>query len=114
MEVTKEILFGMYENGGMEMGIDTKGRLVTRATNSSFPSMYKDHSVVPFKGCSFICIDREDAENILEMLNSAIVRLESGTRQDNDMEVFGLKAISYERLIDALGHTIWKKEDAEG
>ena len=114
MKFTKEMLCAMYENGGMEMGIDTKGRLITRAKNPSFPSMYKDHSVVPFKDCDFICMDREDAENILEMLNSAIIRLESGTRQDNDMEVFGPKAISYERLIDALGCTIWKKEGTEG
>ncbi|MCM1230197.1 MAG: hypothetical protein NC489_08690 [Ruminococcus flavefaciens] len=57
-------------------------------------------------GSDFIVLNRDDAENILDMLNSAIVRLESGTRQDNDVEVFGDKAISYERLIDELDHTV--------
>ncbi|MCM1531881.1 MAG: hypothetical protein NC114_06375 [Ruminococcus flavefaciens] len=57
-------------------------------------------------GSDFIVLNRDDAENILDMLNSAIIRLESGNRQDNDIEVFGDKAISYERLIDELDHTV--------
>ena len=43
-----------------------------------------------------------DARNILHMLDDAISILESDTRDDNDIEVFGDDAISYERLIDLL------------
>lgn len=49
-----------------------------------------------------IVLSEYDARNILHMLNDAISRLESGTRDDNDIEVFGEDAISYERLIDLI------------
>ena len=45
----------------------------------------------------------EDANNILSMLNESIEKSSSGTRSDDDVEVFGVKrSLSYERLIDAL------------
>lgn len=100
----------------MEVGIDTHGRIVSRCKDRTFPGVYVDHEMHPFEGCNFIALDKEDAQNILDMLNEAITRLESGTRSDNDVEVFGDKAISYERLIDALDLTIWnssKKEEDE-
>ena len=50
-----------------------------------------------------IVLSEYDARNILHMLNGAIRRLESGTRDDNDIGVFGYGAISYERLIALLG-----------
>lgn len=50
----------------------------------------------------YVVLDWADAKDILYMLNDAIARLESGTRSDNDVEVFGNTAISYERLIDQL------------
>lgn len=65
------------------------------------------------QGSCFVVLYRADAENIVQMLNSAIQRLESGERIDNDIEVFGDLAISYERLIDELDHTVLpiKKSD---
>lgn len=50
----------------------------------------------------YVVLDWADAKCILYMLNDAISRLESGARSDNDVEVFGETAISYERLIDQL------------
>lgn len=58
------------------------------------------------QGSDFILLSRDDASEILSMLNEAICRLESGTRSDNDVEVFGDRAIAYERLIDELDHTV--------
>lgn len=50
-----------------------------------------------------ITLTLEDANNILSMLNEAIEKLSSGTRSDDDVEVFGVeRSLSYERLIDAI------------
>lgn len=96
----------------VDYGYDTCGRLVIRGINKDEKrSIYHDHKTIPFNKCDFITINREDAENILSMLNESICLLESGVRDDNDIEVFGDRAISYERLIDALGGTIWETEE---
>lgn len=60
-----------------------------------------------FENCPFITIPKKDAQNIIDMLNYAIIKLESGERRDNDREVFGDKAISYERLIDRVNSLIY-------
>ena len=78
------------------MGYDSHGRMIFRSSNEI------DNKIKPFDDIGFITIDKTDAENILSMLNDAIIRLESGKRQDNDVEVFGDRAISYERLCDYL------------
>lgn len=62
-----------------------------------------------YENIPFITLSKNDAKNILDMLNEAICRLESGKRTDNDVEVFGDKAISYERLIDILDGIIYHK-----
>jgi hypothetical protein len=49
-----------------------------------------------------ITIDREDAENILSMLDEAIERLNGCRELDDAIIVFGDRSISYERLIDKL------------
>ena len=49
-----------------------------------------------------ITLTKEDAKNILWMLDEAIRRLHGCLETDADIEVFGDKAISYERLIDKL------------
>ena len=96
-----------------EAGYDSKNRLVFRSEKDigSYIGINVDNSNCPFKDTGFIVIDKIDAENIFSMLNEAIARLESGTRQDNDVEVFGDRAISYERLYDYLGKTIYKLEE---
>lgn len=60
-----------------------------------------------YSNCDFVTLAKEDAQNIIDMLNEAILKLESGTRTDNDLEVFGNKAISYERLIDRVDGLIY-------
>lgn len=97
-------------NTNVSIGYDTLGRMVCRTIG---PVKNRDAVKHPFENCDFIALSKEDAENILDMLNSAISRLESGTRNDNDNEVFGDKAISYERLIDALDHTIYDLSELE-
>lgn len=57
-----------------------------------------------------ITIAREDAENILWMLDEAIRRLHGCIETDADIKVFGDKSISYERLIDKL-EPIYKDAD---
>lgn len=90
----------------MSMGYDCKGRMVCRSVKPVVKSIIEG-GFSPFADCDFISLNREDAENILWMLNYAISKLESGNRTDNDVEVFGDKAISYERLIDALDYTVY-------
>ena len=53
---------------------------------------------------SYICLERKDAENIISMLNEAIDVINKGKDcgTNDDMEAFGDRAISYERLIDRL------------
>ena len=52
----------------------------------------------------YVCISYEDATNIIDMLNQAINTLDINPEKgiDDDIRVFGDKAISYERLIDRL------------
>lgn len=52
----------------------------------------------------YVCISYEDAVNIIDMLNQAINTLDAEPEKgiDDDIRVFGDKAISYERLIDRL------------
>lgn len=80
------------------------------------PKAYKSLGIKPpeksYQNSEFITLHKSDAENILSMLNQAIANLESGTRSDNDVEVFGERAISYERLIDRLDGSIIE-DDAE-
>lgn len=49
-----------------------------------------------------ITLNREDAENVLSMLDEAIERLNGCRELDDAINVFGDRAISYERLIDIL------------
>lgn len=49
-----------------------------------------------------ITINREDAENILSMLDEAIEKLNGCRDLDDAIKVFGDRSISYERLIDKL------------
>lgn len=55
-----------------------------------------------YQDCSFITLDKDDAINIVHMLNEAIIKLDPSPeiQGDDDIRVFGDKAISYERLID--------------
>lgn len=89
------------------MGRDSHGRLIFRSKDES--DIAKD--MKPFGDVEFVTVNRVDAENILAMLNEAILRLESGEREDNDIEVFGDKAISYERLIDYLDGLYYDHKD---
>lgn len=73
-----------------------------------------------FAGCPYVMIKKDMARGLLKCLNSAIERLRSGTRDDDDVEVFGDDAIYYERLIDALDglsymhyHAKKKKEEKD-
>lgn len=111
-----------------EIGINSHGRLylVDRdnigykfidkfANKNHLPSVVREK--IANAGSHYVVLNREDAVAIIDMLNDAIRRLESGTRSDNDVEVFGDKAISYERLIDEVDHTLLpepKDEDADG
>lgn len=85
-------------------GKRTSKPLVEFAEQRGMPSRVADK--LANQGSDFVVLRRDDAVAIVDMLNDAIRRLESGTRDDNDVEVFGDKAISYERLIDELDHTV--------
>lgn len=65
---------------------------------------------IAFNNSDIISMNRKDAENILDMLNEAIDRLGRRTEND-DNDVFGDRAISYERLIDALEGLIYSSHD---
>jgi len=55
-----------------------------------------------FAGCPYVMISKETAQGVIDCCNLAISKLESGAREDNDVEVFGDLALHYERLIDAV------------
>lgn len=90
--------------------LDMRGKLIIRMNESIFDDDVAEEitgELKSFDGSDFVVINRADANNILSMLNEAITKLESGNRPDNDIEVFGDRAISYERLIDALNGRIY-------
>ena len=99
-----EILTSMSENDKFEVAFDTQHRLVARTKDPveiPIPSLF---NTTPFQNTSFIAVDKPDIDNIIEMLNDSIDFRKSGTREDEDVEVFGERAISYERLFDYMGY----------
>lgn len=65
-----------------------------------------------YKDADFIILSKSDAQNIVDMLNEAILKLEDENHKD-DIGVFGDKAISYERLIDRLDGLLYKVDKQE-
>lgn len=65
-----------------------------------------------YKDVDFIMLSKSDAQNIVDMLNEAILKLEDENHKD-DIGVFGDKAISYERLIDRLDGLLYKVDKQE-
>ena len=99
-----EILTAVSESDKFEVAFDTQHRLVARTKEPveyPIPSLF---NTTPFQNTSFIAVDKPDIDNIIEMLNDAIDWKKSGTREDEDVEVFGERAISYERLFDYMGY----------
>lgn len=90
--------------------LDMRGNLIIRMNESIFDNDAAEEitgKLKSFDSTDFVVINKVDANNIISMLNEAISKLESGNRPDNDVEVFGDRAISYERLIDALDGLIY-------
>ena len=90
--------------------LDMRGKLIIKMNDSIFDDDAAEEitgELKSFDGTDFVVINKTDANNIISMLNEAISKLESGNRPDNDIEVFGDRAISYERLIDALDGRIY-------
>lgn len=97
-------------NCDFDIGLDNNLRLVMRsaADLGTVTGFEKD-----FKDTSFITINKEDAQNLYDMLCDAIERLKSGTREDDYREVFGNRAISFERLADYLNLVTYDINDIE-
>ena len=74
-----------------------------------------------YAGSPYVMISKDIAQGVIDCCNLAIEKLKSGTREDDDVEVFGDLALHYERLIDAvdgLSYVYWhanrrKKEAME-
>lgn len=63
-----------------------------------------------FAGSPYVMISKDTARGVIDCCNLAIRKLRSGTREDDDVEVFGDLALHYERLIDAvdgLNYVYW-------
>lgn len=97
-----------FENGRYTLSsdfyatLDLQGRVVMRSDGPFDPKPFGIEEK-GFNNVDFITINKEDAQNLYDMLCEAIDRLKSGTREDDDNEVFGEKAISFEKLADYLG-----------
>ena len=76
--------------------VDSHGRVILY----SEPQMVNEFGITvngnngAYKDCPFVTLDKEDASAVVDICNSFLP--ESG----DDVEAFGDKAISYERLID--------------
>lgn len=81
-----------------EGGIDCHGRFIFRSTEP-----IKDRELkVPFENMSFITIDRQDAQNLYDMLTWAMEQIKPCDKEYKDIDIYGARAISYERLYDYL------------
>ena len=99
-----EILTAVSESDKFEVAFDTQHRLVARTKEPVEYPIQSLMNTTPFQNTSFITVDKPDIDNIIDMLNDAIDFKKSGTREDEDVEVFGERAISYERLFDYMGY----------
>lgn len=85
----------------------TAGPLTTKKLKS-----FNLHGSSAYENVDFILLSKEDAQNIIDMLNEAILKLEDDDHKD-DIGVFGEKAISYERLIDRLDGLLYSIDKLE-
>ena len=96
-----------------EMSIDCHGRFVFRSVKP-----IKDRQMkVPFENIEFITIDKKDAQNLYDMLTWAMEQIKPGNQEYKDIDIFGDRAISYERLYDYLhgeDYHIKKQNMSEG
>lgn len=81
-----------------EISIDCHGRFVFRSANPIKDRYMK----TPFENIGFITIDKTDAQNLYDMLTWAMEQIKPGNQEYKDIDVFGNRAISYERLYDYL------------
>ena len=81
-----------------EGGIDNYGRFIFRSKDTINDRELK----VPFDDIGFITIDKQDAQNLYDMLTWAMGQIKPAEMQYKDTDVFGDRAISYERLYDYL------------
>lgn len=80
------------------MGIDGQGRMIFRSKDQFSDRRFK----IPFDDIGFITIDKQDAQNLYDMLTWAMEQIKPGNQEYKDIDVFGDRAISYERLYDYL------------
>ena len=95
-----------------EGGIDNHGRFIFRSVEP-----IKDRELkIPFENMSFITIDRQDAQNLYDMITWAMEQIKPGNHEYKDIDVFGPRAISYERLYDYLNGEYYhiKKNEESG
>lgn len=81
-----------------EGGIDNHGRFIFRSVESIQDRELK----IPFEDMSFITIDRQDAQNLYDMLTWAMEQIKPSDKEYKDIDIYGVRAISYERLYDYL------------
>ena len=96
-----------------EGGIDNRGRFIFRSKDAIHDRELK----IPFDDIGFITIDKQDAQNLYDMLTWAMEQIKPGDQEYKDIDVFGDRAISYERLYDYLhgeDYHIKKQNMAEG
>ena len=99
-----EILTAMENSDQFDLTFDMQHRLVARTKEPVEYPIKSLFNTLPFQHTSFITIEKPDVDNIIDMLNESIDLRKSGTREDEDVEVFGDRAIGYERLFDMMGY----------
>lgn len=99
-----EILKAIDNSDKFDIAFDNRYRLVARSKDPIELPINGLFNTEPFQHIDYITINKTDVDNIISMLNEAIDKLKSGTRKDDDVEVFGDRAISYERLFDYMGY----------
>lgn len=93
-----ETAVDVMTRNGFEYCLDQKGHMVLRSIASVY-DYNPSYKMSPFHGTQFILLDIADANNIRDMLDEAII---ANNSEADDYNAFGDKAISYERLYDAL------------
>lgn len=103
-----ELLKAISESDKLDITFDTKHRLVIRSKEPVDYPVPQLFNLNPFQNVDFISIDKVDADNLIDMIEEAIEFKKSGTRVDDDVEVFGERAISYERLLDYMDLIVYE------
>lgn len=90
-------------HSNFKMTIGAHREVILYSEQEQVPEDFIDEA---YKDCDFVTISKDDAKNICSMIKDTLTK-----EGKSDIEVFGDKAISFERLYDRIDGLIYPKKN---